>query len=301
MKIQELIETKQRLDPKCWKGYKKQGTKMKGDTRVNNCVPESAEQGVAEAGFPGAPDVEMPPMKPSGDLERDKLKQEYVDIHHEIKSLVDIPYRSDSSPEQKMQARARIKQLNDRADQIKAILEPRQPPNEWQKKTYGFDDNWNKVNQGVAEGADDKFSVYDKVEELVNQYKLFDKRGWTDLFSRLAGRKLEVAEIRREMEYASKFLQLLDSIRMRSDYRGQQDPKEDQELIDLSNQWLSLFNKATGEFKGMSSQGVAEGLDAGQKKARQVPGTEMPKKTSPVLGKAPKQHPFKGRAVGDGL
>jgi hypothetical protein len=32
-------ETKQRLDPSCWKGYKKQGTKMKGDTRVNNCVP----------------------------------------------------------------------------------------------------------------------------------------------------------------------------------------------------------------------------------------------------------------------
>jgi len=31
-------ETKQRLDPKCWKGYHKAGTKMKGDTRVNNCV-----------------------------------------------------------------------------------------------------------------------------------------------------------------------------------------------------------------------------------------------------------------------
>jgi hypothetical protein len=35
----EVAESKQRLDPKCWKGYKKQGTKMKGDTRVNNCVP----------------------------------------------------------------------------------------------------------------------------------------------------------------------------------------------------------------------------------------------------------------------
>jgi len=31
-------EEKQRLDPKCWKGYKKQGTKMKGGVRVNNCV-----------------------------------------------------------------------------------------------------------------------------------------------------------------------------------------------------------------------------------------------------------------------
>jgi hypothetical protein len=39
MKILEIIsETKQRLDAKCWKGYKKQGSKMKGDTRVNNCV-----------------------------------------------------------------------------------------------------------------------------------------------------------------------------------------------------------------------------------------------------------------------
>lgn len=32
-------EEKQRLDPKCWKGYKKAGTKMKGGKRVNNCVP----------------------------------------------------------------------------------------------------------------------------------------------------------------------------------------------------------------------------------------------------------------------
>jgi hypothetical protein len=40
-----IAEEKQRLDPKCWKGYKKQGTKMKGGTRVNNCVPigETAE------------------------------------------------------------------------------------------------------------------------------------------------------------------------------------------------------------------------------------------------------------------
>ncbi len=36
-----MEEEKQRLDPSCWKGYKKQGTKMKGDTRVNNCVKVS--------------------------------------------------------------------------------------------------------------------------------------------------------------------------------------------------------------------------------------------------------------------
>jgi hypothetical protein len=39
LKEEPIDEEKQRLDPSCWKGYKKQGTKMKGDTRVNNCVP----------------------------------------------------------------------------------------------------------------------------------------------------------------------------------------------------------------------------------------------------------------------
>ena len=58
MKIQELIETKQRLDAKCWKGYKKQGTKMKGDTRVNNCVPESIDADQKKA--KQVPGEEMP-------------------------------------------------------------------------------------------------------------------------------------------------------------------------------------------------------------------------------------------------
>ena len=35
----EVLEEKTRLDPKCWKGYRKAGTKMKGGVRVNNCVP----------------------------------------------------------------------------------------------------------------------------------------------------------------------------------------------------------------------------------------------------------------------
>ena len=41
----QLDEIKQRLDPKCWKGKHKEGTKIKGGVRVNNCVPnESVEQ-----------------------------------------------------------------------------------------------------------------------------------------------------------------------------------------------------------------------------------------------------------------
>jgi len=35
----DLDEVKQRLDAKCWKGKHKEGTKIKGGVRVNNCVP----------------------------------------------------------------------------------------------------------------------------------------------------------------------------------------------------------------------------------------------------------------------
>ena len=31
-------EKERRLDPKCWKGFRKVGTKLKGDVRVNKCV-----------------------------------------------------------------------------------------------------------------------------------------------------------------------------------------------------------------------------------------------------------------------
>lgn len=34
-----ITEVKQRLDAKCWKGKHKQGTKIKNNIRVNNCVP----------------------------------------------------------------------------------------------------------------------------------------------------------------------------------------------------------------------------------------------------------------------
>jgi len=49
MKISEILleakAVKQRLDPKCWKGKHKEGTKIKGGVRVNNCVPnESLEE-----------------------------------------------------------------------------------------------------------------------------------------------------------------------------------------------------------------------------------------------------------------
>jgi len=39
---EETDEAKQRLDAKCWTGKHKEGTKMKGGIRVNNCVPNES-------------------------------------------------------------------------------------------------------------------------------------------------------------------------------------------------------------------------------------------------------------------
>lgn len=43
MRISEILnEVKQRIDAKCWKGKHKEGTKVKGRVRVNNCVPNES-------------------------------------------------------------------------------------------------------------------------------------------------------------------------------------------------------------------------------------------------------------------
>jgi hypothetical protein len=51
MKINEVITeaVKQRLDPKCWTGKHKEGTKIKGGVRVNNCVPNESVDEAANA------------------------------------------------------------------------------------------------------------------------------------------------------------------------------------------------------------------------------------------------------------
>jgi len=43
-------EEQRRLDPKCWSGYHKQGTKMKGGVRVNNCVKSEQEEAPGDTG-----------------------------------------------------------------------------------------------------------------------------------------------------------------------------------------------------------------------------------------------------------
>jgi hypothetical protein len=53
---QGVAEVKQRLDPKCWTGKHKEGTKMKGGVRVNNCVPN---EGISETPIDGPNDNPM--------------------------------------------------------------------------------------------------------------------------------------------------------------------------------------------------------------------------------------------------
>ena len=58
-----IWEAKQRLDPKCWKGYRKKGTKMKGGKRVNNCVKEDV---ITEAYKLSSSFLDLPLTAPHG-------------------------------------------------------------------------------------------------------------------------------------------------------------------------------------------------------------------------------------------
>ena len=79
MKMNEILTeaVRQRLDPKCWKGKHKEGTKIKGGVRVNNCVPN---EDVAE----GSQEINW--VKPNFDFEwheveeQSRMKQVPVDV-----------------------------------------------------------------------------------------------------------------------------------------------------------------------------------------------------------------------------
>ena len=68
MKASEFVTeaVKQRLDPKCWKGKHKEGTKIKGGVRVNNCVPNESINEFA----PGGGSISPPTKPPKNDDDR---------------------------------------------------------------------------------------------------------------------------------------------------------------------------------------------------------------------------------------
>ena len=63
-----VAEEKVRLDPKCWTGKHKEGTKIKGGVRVNNCVPNESVDEAANAAQQAAIAINMKKQhkKPKG-------------------------------------------------------------------------------------------------------------------------------------------------------------------------------------------------------------------------------------------
>ena len=67
---------RQRLDPKCWKGKHKEGTKIKGGVRVNNCVPNESINEFA----PGGGQDDEPHFNPETYYDIPKLKKVYKQL-----------------------------------------------------------------------------------------------------------------------------------------------------------------------------------------------------------------------------
>ena len=89
MKAKEFITeaVKQRLDPKCWKGKHKEGTKIKGGVRVNNCVPNES---VEEAGSPAQQAAIAINMKKHHKKPKNEdLDQEFDMIENIIEQIAD--------------------------------------------------------------------------------------------------------------------------------------------------------------------------------------------------------------------
>jgi hypothetical protein len=127
MKINEIIteSTKQRLDPSCWKGYKKQGTKMKGGTRVNNCVPaesiEEAEEKTMSRAAKGHEKYGKEGMQALSKAGREGASEKKLDT---IRNKYD-KYDIDEAANPAQQAAIAISK----------------------KKEQGIDEDWNKVNK----------------------------------------------------------------------------------------------------------------------------------------------------------
>lgn len=102
MRITEILtETiKQRLDPKCWKGKHKEGTKIKGGVRVNNCVPN---EGVAEGFDSAAFDRHMDKLRAQKELEKtDPMRAMVNQMHSDDAHAEKLKRKSNSDDERQI-------------------------------------------------------------------------------------------------------------------------------------------------------------------------------------------------------
>lgn len=190
----DVSEEKQRLDPKCWKGYRKQGTKMKGGVRVNNCVPVSeavydAINEHIERGIPFRESIFRPgseafaefytivkEMNSRGvlniDWEDAELLEtdigEYIEIDGEVVPL-DVPFIAEDLPEAEYQGKS---------------VELNKPKRGGSKKFYVYvkdpkTDNVKKVSWGDTTGLSVKAKNPGAVKSFVARHQCKQKNDKT--------------------------------------------------------------------------------------------------------------------------
>ncbi len=178
-KSKSVEEEKQRLDAKCWSGYKKQGTKMKGGVRVNNCVPAES---VSEE-----------------KVEEIKANPEYMRAAERSRSVARDTQRSYyASPEEKAKARKTelkrdkgiagySKRHRKEHPEMYPKITPRPAPKLRDPSTEYSDDYsvWAKGRRDTIDEAMRMQDYLDRAEELHKQMLEANRKNDTAEFERL--------------------------------------------------------------------------------------------------------------------
>ena len=172
------------IDPKCWTGKHKEGTKIKGGVRVNNCVPN---EGIEEAGSPAqqaaiAINMKKHHKKPKN--ESLELAEEFDMIENIIEQLAD---------RHAVDADLVWEDLADLSDDELYVFAVTQPVNEdWQKankhdKTDGMSQKAVNAYRREHPGSKLKTAVTTKPSKLKRGSKASKRR--SSYCSRSAGQK----------------------------------------------------------------------------------------------------------------
>ena len=184
MRAKEFITeaVKQRLDPKCWKGKHKEGTKIKGGVRVNNCVPNES---VEEAGSPAQQAAIAINMKKAHKKPKNESLEEEFDL---IENVIEgIAFNNN------VDAETVWEDLESLTDDELYVFAVTQPVNEdWQKvnkkdKTDGMSKKAVKAYRREHPGSKLQTAVTTKPSKLKKGSKASKRR--KSYCSRSAGQK----------------------------------------------------------------------------------------------------------------
>ena len=200
MRAYELLTeaVKKRLDPKCWKGYKKQGTKVKDGVRVNNCVKEDEVEESGLQYYTGVKKHGKEYMKKAAAAGREGASQK------EIGALKD-KYSKAHKNEDVAEAISKKDLLSKLQKDLPKINDPKNKdakPVKWtgpKKGDYGYtgyqghgmptdkqerDRIRADKKKGVAEGLHQEFDVIEEmIEYIADQHAIDAELVWEDLSS----------------------------------------------------------------------------------------------------------------------